>query len=179
MKQERVIERDVDCRKHRKSTHLASADLDIMETEGNSLIFAIEDAYYDNLANVNGKLMEGYFVKLKGVTKHLKLNTENKDMLSVFSGNKGFGNIEKHNLKTWIGLLIELYVKRDVKYRKEIVNGIRIKPLQPVIKKEKPVFTEDKITATFDKGITIEKIKEVYTITKEIEQKYLEHGAKK
>ena len=174
-----MIERDIDCRKHRKSTHLASADLDAMTLEGKKLIFELEDCWYETKVDVSGTNTDGYFCKLKGVKKNLVLNSVNRGVLASFCKLQGIEGSEIYNIGNWKGLLIEMYVDRNVKMMGKIVDGMRIKPIQPIIKKTKPIFTEDKIKATFEKGITIEKIKEVYTITKEIEQKYLEHGAKK
>ena len=174
-----MIERDIDCRKHRKSTHLASPDLDAMTLEGKDLIFEILDIWYETGVNVSGNKTDGYFCKLKGVKKDWVLNSINRDVLSSFAKKNGLKGADAYNIGNWKGLVIELYVDRNVKMMGKIVDGIRIKPIQPTIKKEKPIFTEDKIKPTFEKGITIEQIKGIYNISKEIETKYLEYGAKK
>ena len=48
------METQTDWRKYRKSTHLASADLDAMETDGIPLIFTIKDVKYETGVDVSG-----------------------------------------------------------------------------------------------------------------------------
>ena len=43
------MEQKTDWRKFRKSTHLASADLDALETDGKKLIFTIKEVKYEIL----------------------------------------------------------------------------------------------------------------------------------
>lgn len=174
-----MIERDIDSRKHRKSTHLASADLDSMMSEGKELIFKILDVWYETGVNVSGTKKDAYFIKLEGLKKDWLVNSVNRKVLASFAKQNGFKNEGAYNIGNWKGLVIELFVKRDVKMMGEIVDGIRIKPVQPKTEKKKPIFTKDKIKPTFEKGITIEQIKEIYEISKEIEKEYLNYGAKK
>lgn len=174
-----MIERDIDCRKHRKSTHLASPDLDALTLEKKPLIFTILDTWYETGVDVSGNRTDGYFCKLQEHKKNMVLNSVNRKQLAVFAKNKGFEGAECYNIGNWKGLTIELYVDRNVKMMGKIVDGIRIRPKQPVIKKVKPKFTEDKIEATAKKCVTIEQIKEIYEIDSETEKKYLDYVAKK
>ena len=110
-----MIERDIDCRKHRKSTHLASPDLDAMTLEGKDLIFEILDIWYETGVNVSGNKTDGYFCKLKGVKKDWVLNSINRDVLSSFAKKNGLKGADAYNIGNWKGLVIELYVDRNVK----------------------------------------------------------------
>ena len=169
------IERDIDCRKHRKSTHLASADLDAMTSENKPLIFTIEDVWYELGVNVSGNSTDGYFCKLKGAPKDMVLNSTNRNILANFARNNGFKDAEAYNIGNWKGLVIELMVDRNVKMMGKTVDGMRIKPIQPK-KKELPIFTEDRFEAAKKANATIELIKISYTLTPEMEQKYLDYA---
>ena len=173
-----MIEKDIDCRKHRKSTHLASADVDSMQLDGNPLIFKIEEAYYDSEAFVNGKTLDGYFIKLEGVKKHWKVNSTNRTIISGFAKNKGLKSAEAYNIGNWKGLMIELFVDRNVKFSKKIVDGIRVKKLQPKTE-EKKIFSEEQFKKAFENNATIEDIEKHYTVTEDIKLKYTAYGTKK
>lgn len=173
-----MIERNIDCRKHRKSTHLASADLDAMTLENKSLIFTIEDVWYESGVNVSGNKTDGYFCKLQGVKKHLVLNSTNRNTLAVFARNNGNVNEAAYNIGNWKGLTIELFVDRTVKMMGSIVDGVRIKPIQPKTKTEKPIFT----SANFEKAAAAKATKEMieknYTLTDKIWNEYVEYTSK-
>ena len=173
-----MIERNIDCRKHRKSTHLASADIDSMTLEGKSLIFEIEDARYETGVNVSGKKTDGYFVKLKDCKKEWMVNSKNRTTISGFAKNNGFPEEQGYNIGNWKGLIIELFVDRNVSLMGAIVDGIRVMQLQPK-QKVKPSFTEDNFDKAKVANATIEQIKKAYTITNEVETKYKEYVTKK
>jgi hypothetical protein len=172
------METRTDWRKFRKSTHLASADLDIMKAEGKSLIFNIKEVKYETKVNVSGTKMDGFFCYFKEPIKALKLNTHNLSILATFTKNKGVGSGDIYVIENYKDLRIELFVDRNVKFMGDIVDGVRIKPIQPK-ERVKPVFTEANFEKAKKANATIEQIKKAYTITKEIETKYLEYGAKK
>ena len=123
-----MIERDIDCRKHRKSTHLAAADLDGMTSEGKSLVFTIKDAWYETGVDVSGNKTDGYFCTLKEHDKPLVLNSINRAAISVIANNGGFKEVTAYNIGNWAGLIVELYVDRKVKMMGATVDGIRVKP---------------------------------------------------
>ena len=173
-----MIERNIDCRKHRKSTHLASADLDSMTLEGKNLIFKIQDVRFETGVDVSGTKQDGYFCKLEGVIKEVKLNSENRKTISSLAKNRGFKDTSCYNIGNWKGIVIELFVDRNVKMMGKIVDGIRIRPLEPITKK-KLLFSESKFEAAKKAGADIETIKKSYEVTKEIELKYNNYGAKK
>ena len=61
----------------------------------------------------------------------------------------------------------------------EKTQGVRIRPIQPVAKKEKPFFTEANFENAKKANASVELIKERYQMTTEIESKYLSYvGAK-
>lgn len=165
-----------DWRKYRKSTHLASADLDALETDGIPLIFTIKEVKYEEGVDVSGTKMDGIFCYFMQPVKPLKLNSTNNKILSGFAKKGGLIGKECHVIENWKGLTIELYVDRNVKMMGAITDGVRIKPILPVLKKVLPIFTEANFEAAKAKNATIEQIKSVYSITPEMEKKYLSHG---
>ena len=163
-----------DWRKYRKSTHLASADLDAMETDGIDLIFTIEKVEYLTGVDVSGTKKDGVFCTFKEPVKPLLLNSTNLKTLSTLVKSKGFKGKDCYIIENYAGLTIQLYVDRNVKMMGSTVDGIRVNPKLPEIKKaEKPLFTEAHFDKAIKAGATIEAISKHYTVTKEIEKKYL------
>jgi hypothetical protein len=164
-----------DWRKYRKSTHLASADLDAMETDNLKLFFTIKEVKYETNIDVSGTKMDGIFCYFIEAVKPLKLNSTNNKILAGFAKKNGLIGKECHVIENWKGMLIELYVDRNVKMMGAITDGVRIKPLQPIINKVLPSFTEVNFEAAKAANATVEQIKTKYLITKEIEKKYAEY----
>lgn len=158
-----------DWRKYRKSTHLASADLDAMETDNVPLIFTIKEVKYETGVDVSGTKMDGIFCHFIEPIKPLKLNSTNNKILAGFAKKNGLVGKECHVIENWKGMKIELFVDRNVKMMGAYVDGVRIKPLQPV-EKVKPNFTEANFESAKKANATIEQIKKSYNITKEIEE---------
>ena len=158
-----------DWRKYRKSTHLASADLDAMETDNVPLIFTIKEVKYETGVDVSGTKMDGIFCHFIEPIKPLKLNSTNNKILAGFGKKNGLIGKECHVIENWKGMKIELYVDRNVKMMGAITDGVRIKPLQP-IEKVKPDFTEANFDAAKKANATIEQIKTKYNVSKEIEE---------
>ena len=164
-----------DWRKYRKSTHLASADLDAMETDGLALVFQIKEVKYETNVDVSGTKQDGIFCYFMEAVKPLKLNSTNNKILAGFAKQDGLIGKECHVIENWSGMKIELYVDRNVKMMGAITDGIRIKPLRPKAKVKKE-FTESNFEAAFKANATIEQIEKSYTITDEIKSKYLNYG---
>jgi hypothetical protein len=158
-----------DWRKYRKSTHLASADLDAMETDKIPLIFQIKEVKYEVGVDVSGTKQDGIFCYFMQAVKPMKLNSTNNKILAGFAKKNGLVGKECHVIENWHGMVIELFVDRNVKMMGAIVDGIRIKPLQPVLNKPKPNFTEANFADAKKANATIEQIKLKYTLTAEIE----------
>ena len=70
------------------------------------------------------------------------LNSTNNKILAGFAKKDGLVGKECHVIENWKGMRIELYVDRNVKMMGAITDGVRIKPLQPVLNKVLPDFTE-------------------------------------
>lgn len=157
-----------DWRKYRKSTHLASADLDAMETDNVRLIFTIKAVKYETGVDVSGTKMDGIFCHFIEPIKPLKLNSTNNKILAGFAKKNGLIGKECHIIENWAGMKIELFVDRNVKMMGAITDGVRIKPLQPV-DKVKPDFTEANFEAAKKANATIEQIKSKYNVTPQIE----------
>ena len=157
-----------DWRKYRKSTHLASADLDAMETDNVPLIFTIKEVKYETGVDVSGTKMDGIFCHFIEPIKPLKLNSTNNKILAGFAKKNGLVGKECHVIENWKGMKIELFVDRNVKMMGAITDGVRIKPLQP-IEKVKPNFTEANFESAKKANATIEQIKSKYNVSKEIE----------
>ncbi len=164
-----------DWRKYRKSTHLASADLDAMETDGLALIFQIKEVKYETGVDVSGTKQDGIFCYFMEAVKPLKLNSTNNKILAGFAKQDGLIGKDCHVIENWSGMKIELFVDRNVKMMGAITDGIRIKPLRPKAKVKKE-FTESNFEAAFKANATIEQIEKSYTITEEIKTKYLNYG---
>jgi len=164
-----------DWRKYRKSTHLASADLDAMETDGLALIFQIKEVKYETGVDVSGTKQDGIFCYFMEAVKPLKLNSTNNKILAGFAKQDGLIGKDCHVIENWSGMKIELFVDRNVKMMGAITDGIRIKPLRPKAKVKKE-FTESNFEAAFKANATIEQIEKSYTISEEIKTKYLNYG---
>lgn len=163
------MESKTDWRKHRKSTHLASADLDFMETDNIPLIFTIQNVKYETGIDVSGTKMDGIFCYFIEAIKPLKLNSTNNKILAGFAKTNGLIGKECHVIENWKGMKIELYVDRNVKMKGAITDGVRIKPIQPKVK-VKPDFLEVNFEAAKIAKATIEQIKSKYNMSKEIEE---------
>lgn len=161
-------ETNIDARKHRKSTHLAAADLDAMTVEGKSLIFTIKEAWYETQVDVSGDKTDGYFCSFVEPIKDMVINSTNRKTVAMFAKQNGFSEIDSWNIGNWAGIRIELYALRDIKAFGKVQDGIRIKPIQPQ-EKAKPVFTEANFEKAFKAGATIDKIKSVYDISADME----------
>lgn len=171
-----MSELQTDWRKYRKSTHLASADLEAMETDKIPLIFQIKEVKYETGVDVSGTKQDGIFCYFMQDVKPMKLNSTNNKILAGFAKKNGLVGKECHVIENWRGMVIELFVDRNVKMMGAIVDGIRIKPLQPILDKKKPLFTEANFADAKKANATIEQIKTKYILTAEIEAKYLAYG---
>lgn len=156
-------------RKVYKSDHLGVPDLeDILET-GRNLVFTIKEVRQEINATVAGKKGNfniAYFVEN---IKPLVLNATNAKQVKIFAGGTSF-------VEDWLNIPVELYIDSSVKMKGDIVGGVRIKPIKPVLtQKEKPKFTEENFKKAKDANADLEQIKKIYSIDEETEQKYLEY----
>jgi hypothetical protein len=155
-------------RKVFKSDHLSSADIEDFIEEKKTLIFTIKEVkqeYDKSVAGKKGNFNIAYFVE---PIKPLVLNANNSKVLKSFANGSPF-------VEDWKNIVVELYIDENVKFGKDVVSGIRIRPTQPKAK-IKLDFTEANFEKAFAAKATIEQIKKVYNLTEEIQKKYEQYG---
>lgn len=155
-----------------KSDHLGSADLEDMIEEKKPLIFTIREVKQEMGVMVAGKKGNhniAYFVEK---IKPWVINATNGKII------RGFIADRSPMVEDWKNVPIELYIDENIKFGKDTVSGVRVRPMQPKVK-VKPEFSALLFERAFSKGATIEKIKGTYNVTPEIEKLYAEYGTKK
>jgi len=159
-------------RKVFKSDHLGVADLEDFIERNEAMFYTIKEVkqeYGITVAGRKGNHNIAYFVE--GI-KPLVLNATNSKIVKSFNNGSPF-------VEDWRNTKIELFIDANVKMKGEIVGGVRIRPIQPKTKSTlKPVFTEINFANAHEKKATIEQIKTLYSITKDIETKYLDYVTK-
>jgi hypothetical protein len=80
--------------------------------------------------------------------------------------------VESRNLMSWNGFTIELQFNPNVKMMGQIVGGIVVSPIAPIIEKKKPTFKEEHFEKAFNANATIETIKNGFITNEEILTKY-------
>lgn len=161
-----------------KSDYLGSADLEDFTEQGTKLVFTIREVKQEKQAKVAGKKIDANIAYFVENIKPLVLNATNSKTVKSFARTKEHPNGSPF-VEDWKNLVIELYVDDNVQMKGEKTQGVRIRPVQPVIKKEKPVFLEANFEKAKSVNATIETIKERYIVSAEIEQKYAEYVGSK
>ena len=155
-------------RKVAKSDHLGTPDLEDMTEKGHDLVFTISHVKQEYGAKVAGKKLDANIAYFKNPNiKPLVLNATNAKVL------KGFAS--SPFVEDWNDLIIQLYLDANVMMKGEKVGGVRIRPIQPVIKKVMPKFTEANFEKAKEAKATLEQIKSRYSITEEVSLKYSEY----
>lgn len=158
-----------------KSDHLGSVDLEEFIEAGKPLIFMIKEVkqflkkdvaiHKVKVAGKAGDFNIAFFYE--GI-KPWVLNSGNAKIVRSFAGSGSTNSVS-----TWKDIPVELYIDHDVKFGNDIVSGIRVKPIKPIIKtKEKPVFTSDNFEKAHSAGATLDAIKKIYSITLDMETLY-------
>lgn len=158
------MERDIDCLKHRKATHLSGSDvLEIIRQNG-KCVLTIQDAYYNAKESVAGKETGGYFIKFNENLLPAMLNTINKKrLIEVAKATKGLDLEQSRNIKNWVGLTVEIIFDGTVKFGKEVTGGFRILPISPI-----PDISDLKGLAILNDSKTISELLENWkTLSKE------------
>jgi len=159
-------------RKVFKSDHLGVADLEDLIEEKKSLIFTIKNVKQEIGVSVAGRKGNHNIAYFNEKIKPLVLNATNSKVVKSFNNGSPF-------VEDWSNTTIKLYIDSNVKMKGEVVGGVRIEKIQPK-QKQKPAFSESQFEGAKKANATIEIIKGGYTITKELEKKYLDYvGAKK
>lgn len=160
-------------RKVFKSDHLGVADLEDFIEAGKTLYFTIKEVRShvldSNVKNsgitVAGRRIGANVAYFKENIKPLVLNSTNSKVVKSFNNGSVW-------VEDWSNTIIELYIDSNVKMKGEIVGGVRIRPKQPQLKKEKPIFTNDNFEKAHKAKATIELIQKSYTVNAETILKY-------
>ena len=155
-------------RKVFKSDHLGIADLEDILEANKPLIFTIKEVkqeYNVNVAGTRGNFNIAYFVE---PIKPLVLNATNSKVVKSFANNSPF-------VEDWKNIPVELYIDENVKMKGMVVGGVRIRQTKPQ-PKVKPIFTEANFEKAKKANATIEQIKSAYSLTSEMEQKYITYA---
>lgn len=127
------MERNIDAMKYRKSTHLASVDVEMIIVEKGQCVLTIKDVYYDTKVDVSGDKKDGYFIIFEEPVKPFLVNSINRTTISkIYKLKENCTAVESRNIGNWIGLQIELTTDENVKMMGKIVSGIRVKPTSPI-----------------------------------------------
>jgi len=119
------METNVDCQKYRKSTHIASVDVDTMISETGKCELTIKLAFYDKGVDVSGNKTDGYFLRFEEPIKDMVVNSGNRKKISeMVRALKNCTAVESRNLENWVGLKINLLVDENVKMMGQKVGGI-------------------------------------------------------
>lgn len=153
-----------------KSDHLGSADLEDLIEQGSKLIFTIKEVRQEFGAKVAGKKGDFNIAYFKENIKPLVLNATNSAQIKKFAGNDPF-------VESWKDIIIELYIDENVRaVSGGTTQGVRIRPLQPIISKSKPVFSESNFEAAHKANATKEQILSRYELTDEVYNQFLAYG---
>lgn len=122
------METNIDCMKYRKSTHLASVDVDAIIAEKGSCELTIKLAFYERGVDVSGNKTDAYFLRFEEAGfKDMVINSGNRKKISaIVKELKGCTAVESRNLTNWVGLKIALKVDPNVKMMGQVVGGIII-----------------------------------------------------
>jgi hypothetical protein len=127
------MEKNIDCMKYRKSTHLAGVDVETIIDDKGKCVLTIKDAYYDKGVDVSGNKTDGYFLEFVEGVKPMVVNSINrKTIADILKKTKNLTAVESRNIGNWIGLKIELLFDANVKMMGKITGGIRVAPISPI-----------------------------------------------
>lgn len=152
------MERNIDCMKYRKHTHLAGVDVDIITSEKGVCILTIKDAFFDRGVNVSGNKSDAYFIEFKEDVLPMVVNSGNRKTIArLVQDQKGLSATESRNIGNWIGMQIELYFDPKVKMMGKETGGIRVKEEapKPISEKELKVLKGKIATITDLKSLNV------------------------
>ncbi|BAQ84245.1 hypothetical protein [uncultured Mediterranean phage uvMED] len=112
-----------------KSDHLSSADLEDYMENGHKLIFKVSHCRQEFGAKVAGKKIDCNVAYFEGNVKPLVLNATNAKTMKQLTGSAF--------LEDWSNIHIQLYIDKNVKFAKEVVEGVRISPFPPKLELSK------------------------------------------
>ncbi|MNX71841.1 hypothetical protein D3C86_1031700 [compost metagenome] len=149
-----------------KSDHLGVADLEDFIEQGKPLIFTISHTVQEIGVKVAGKKGNHNIAYFKEPIKPLVVNAGNGEIIRSF--------VNSPIVQDWNNVVVELYIGENVKSATGgTTRGVRIRQIQPVLKKEKPLFGEINFAPAKKNNATREQIESKYTLTEEVYTKYL------
>lgn len=158
-------------RKVFKSDHLGIADLEDFLEEKVKLVFTIAFVKQEIGVSVAGKKGNFNIAYFKEPIKPLVLNATNSKVVKSLTATKS------PFVEDWKDIVVELYIDANVKMKGEIVGGVRLKAGFSTL----PLLTEG--TTAWQNAVThirgggkFDKVKERFTLTKEIENKITEQS---
>ena len=176
------METNIDCMKYRKSTHLASVDVDAMIAEKGTCELTIKLAFYDTKVDVSGNKTDGYFLRFEEPVKDMVVNSGNRKKISKMVQNlKNCTPVESRNISNWVGLKINLKVDPNVKMMGQIVGGIVVdenynqpikKALEAVLKEFDKVNSRESFVKCMTENNDFMQNADVITKCKELATKY-------
>jgi hypothetical protein len=133
------------------------------DLDAGNIIATIKDIKLEEITSAGGKKDQ----------KHVLHFVEPNVKPLILSAKENFKNIEKvagtPHIESWAGVKIEIWYNPNVKFGRETVGGVRIKPTAPKI--QKPILPDAKFEAakiSLSKGeTTIENICKYYDLTDE------------
>lgn len=159
-----------------KSDHLGSADLEELIEQGKPLIFTIKCVKQEMQAKVAGKKIDANIAYFVEPIKPMVLNATNSKIVRSFCKTDENPNGSPF-VQDWNNVIVELYIDENVQMKGERTQGVRIRPVQPKAKAEKPLFSDLVFSKAKAANATREQIESKYTLTDEVWQKYLNYGA--
>ncbi len=157
-------------RKVFKSDHLGVADLEDLIEEKKKLVFTIKEVRQEIGVKVAGHKGNHNIAYFKESIKPLVLNATNSRIVKAFNHGSPF-------VEDWTNTIIELYIDANVKMKGEITGGVRIRTVQPVTTKPELTPNHERWTEIVEKvksGVTIDKVKQHYTISEDSKTKLME-----
>jgi hypothetical protein len=148
-------------RKAYKSDHLGVPDLEELQEADSNLIFTIKEVKYELGARVAGNKGDFNICYFKESIKPLVLNATNSKVLSKLS--------KSSFIEDWVNLKIQLLIDRNVKFKGDIVDGVRISKNPPKVSKYKLVPGCDKWNDAIEgaKTMTLEQMRKHFDISEE------------
>lgn len=138
-------------RKVFKSDHLSSFDLEDLIEQNIPLIFTIKNVIQETGAIVAGKNINANIVYFHENIKPLVLNATNSKILSKVC--------KSSFVQDWKDITIELYILKNIKFGRDIVDGIRIKPNEIISLSEGEIKI---ISSNIDKCNSKEELNNIY-----------------
>ena len=172
----------IDCMKYRKSTHLASVDVDAIIAEKKECILTIKQCYYAREVDVNGKKTDGYFIQfVENVPEMLPNSTNRKAIADLIKEKFNCSTVESRNIAKWEGLEMRLIVDDRVSFGRDIVSGIRVdrrykmkpkKTIEQAIAEFHKVNSRDSFVATMEANRDFLQNDQILSMCKDLSTKY-------